>query len=203
MSRAVALSAEIFGWTRGDEARELARLSAEAAPDAVIVEIGSFLGSGTVLLAEPRREIGSGKVHAIDPFDGSGDSFSVPYYADALAKLGGGSIREHFDRAIASAGVTAFVEAHVGQAVDVAVDWRDQIDLLFLDGDQSVAGAEKAYEAWSPFLKVGGVIAVHNANPGPRNPDHDGMLKLVESIDFKTNYSGIYLIGTTLFGKKA
>jgi predicted O-methyltransferase YrrM len=202
MSKAVALSEEIFGWTRGDEAQELAKLSAEAPPNAVIVEIGSFLGSGTVLLAEPRRQAGSGKVHAIDPFDGSGDSFSVPYYADALMKLGGATMRQQFDRAIAKAGVADFVEVHVGPAAVVAADWQEQIDLLYLDGDQSIVGAQKAYDAWWPYLKIGAIIAVHNANPGPRNPEHDGMLKLVESVPFHQMFADIRLIGTTVFGRK-
>jgi predicted O-methyltransferase YrrM len=202
MSKAVALSEKIYGWTRGEEAEELARLSAAAPVNAVIVEIGSFLGSGTILLAEPRRTAGSGKVHAVDPFDGSGDSFSVTYYAEALEKLGGGSIREHFDRAINEAGVAAFVDVHVGQAAVVAANWRDQIDLLFLDGDQSNAGAQKAFAAWSPFLKPCATVAVHNANPGPRNPDHDGMVNLVESICFRTMFSDIRLVGTTVFGRK-
>jgi hypothetical protein len=47
----VALSEEIPGWTRGEESAELARLSFQQGTDAVIVEIGSLLGSGTILLA--------------------------------------------------------------------------------------------------------------------------------------------------------
>ena len=70
-------SETIPGWTRGEEARELLRISHSLAAGAIIVEIGSFFGAGTILLAGPRRIRGSGLVHCVDPFDGTGDSFSV------------------------------------------------------------------------------------------------------------------------------
>ena len=120
MKEAIELSEAIFGWTRGEEAVELARLSAAAPVYAVIVEIGSFLGSGTVLLAAPRRTVGSGMVYAVDPFDGSGDSFSIPYYAQAIERLGGETQKQYFDRAVTVSGVAAFVETHVGTAVDMS-----------------------------------------------------------------------------------
>ena len=202
MKEAIELSEAIYGWTRGEEAAELARFSAAAPANAVIVEIGSFLGSGTVLLAAPRRAAGSGVVHAVDPFDGSGDSFSVPYYAQAIERLGGETQKQYFDRAVTVSGVAAFVETHVGTAVDIAKTWSAPVDLLFLDGDQSVAGAAAAYDAWLPFLKVGGMIAVHNANPGPRGVDHDGMLRLVESEAFGNCFEDVRLVGTTVFGRR-
>jgi hypothetical protein len=44
------------------------------------VEVGCFLGSSKVLLAGARRLKDSGQVHAIDPFDASGDAFSESHY---------------------------------------------------------------------------------------------------------------------------
>src|SRR5439155_264773 len=80
----------------------VARASLALGHNPVIVEIGVFLGSCTVLLAGPRRRCGSGIVHCVDPFDGSGDAFSVPHYRRILDSLGGGSLRYHFDANIAS-----------------------------------------------------------------------------------------------------
>ncbi len=96
----ILLSEGIAGWTRGEEARELARISFSLPSEALIVEIGSFFGAGTILLAGPRRLRGSGVVHCVDPFDCSGDSFSVPYYQRILAEAGGGSLRDHFEKNI-------------------------------------------------------------------------------------------------------
>src|SRR5882672_5910407 len=135
------LSQTIPGWTRGDEARELMRLSASLPAGATLVEIGSFFGSGTVLLAGPRQVRGSGTVHCIDPFDGTGDAFSVPHYQRILAEFSNGSLRDHFERNIHSAGLGPWVRIHQGRADEVALSWTTPIDLLYLDGDQSQKGA--------------------------------------------------------------
>src|ERR1700736_3148535 len=90
-------SETIPGWTRGEEARELLRISHSLSAGAVIVEIGSFLGGGAILLAGPRRIRGSGLVHCVDPFDGTGDSFSVPHYQRIIADVGIGSLRDDFE----------------------------------------------------------------------------------------------------------
>src|SRR5215470_8068277 len=67
-------SEAIPGWTRGDEAYELARVCFTPPADAHIVAIGAFLDSGTILLAGARHLPGSGLVHCVDPFDCSGDA---------------------------------------------------------------------------------------------------------------------------------
>src|ERR1700720_2124326 len=141
------LSEPIPGWTRGEEARELLRISHSLSADAVIVEIGSFFGAGAILLAGPRRIRGSGLVHCVDPFDGTGDIFSVPHYRRILAEFGSGSLRDHFERNIHEAGLGPWVRLHQGRADEVARSWttvpspalrergdpaRRAIDLLYL-----------------------------------------------------------------------
>ena len=53
----------------------------------------------------------------------------------------------------------------VQSALSTVLDWITPIDLLFLDGDQSRKGVREAYNSWEPFLKGGGIIAVHNSAP--------------------------------------
>ena len=53
-------SRQIQGWTRDDEAIRLAQVSQSLPADAVVVEIGTFLGCSTVLLAGGRKIRGSG-----------------------------------------------------------------------------------------------------------------------------------------------
>ena len=149
-------SETIPGWTRGEEARELLRISHSLAAGAIIVEIGSFFGAGTILLAGPRRIRGSGLVHCVDPFDGTGDSFSVPHYQRILEEVGGGSLRDHFEKNIHDAGLGPWVRIHQGRAGEVARSWTTPIDLLYLDGDQSRKGVREAYDGWAQFLRAGG-----------------------------------------------
>ena len=205
LARIVALSELIPGWTRGEEARELARVSFSLADHPVIVEIGAFLGSGTVLLAGARRLRGTGEVHCVDPFDCSGDSFSVPYYQQIMAGQGGGGLRRHFEENMVRAGLADWVEAHQGRAGDVAITWRLPIDLLFMDGDHSRVGARQAYESWAPFLRrPGGILALHNSN-GPREegPDHDGHYRVVMEEVLSPAYDRVRLVGTTTFAYRS
>src|SRR5262245_36980210 len=97
------------GWYRGEEAQTLALVSHSLPEGAIIVEVGSFLGSGTVLLAGPRKVRGSGLVHCVDPFDCSGDAFSVPVYQNLLAAVGGGRLRQRFEENLARAGIANWV----------------------------------------------------------------------------------------------
>jgi hypothetical protein len=196
------ISESIPGWTREDEAIELERISFSLPPNAVLVEIGAFLGSGTILLAGPRKILGTGTVHVVDPFDGSGDAFSVPIYKEILDNLGGNSLRGHFDKNIRAAGLEDWIVVHPGRAVDVASDWVIPVDFIFLDGDHSRVGAREAYQSWSPFLKHGGSIALHNSHPTNFRKDHDGHRWLVKEQIQPNGYVNIRLVGTTTFAQK-
>ena len=170
--------------------------------DCRIVEIGAFMGSASVLLAGVRKSCGSGRLHSVDPFDGCGDSFSVPVYEELLNASGHNSLRECFDQNIRAAGLADWVEVHQGQADTVAESWNQPIDLLFLDGDQSPAGARAAYEAWEPFLKIGGVIAVHNSADRPYAENHNGS-RLLSLAELKApKYGDVRLVRATHFARK-
>ena len=202
VERYLHLSETVPGWTRGEEARELLRLSHSLSADAIIVEIGSFFGASAILLAGSRRLRGSGLVHCIDPFDCSGDSFSVPHYWRILAEQGSGSLRDHFVRNIEAAGLSPWVRIHQGRADEVARSWTTPIDLLFLDGDQSRKGVREAYDNWEPFLKGGGIIAVHNSAPENHRAEHDGHRNIVEEEIKSPRYNSIRLVCTTTFATK-
>jgi len=196
------LSETIPGWTRGEEARELLRVSHSLAAGAVIVEIGSFFGAGAILLAGPRRIRGSGLVHCVDPFDGTGDSYSVPHYQRIIAEFGSGSLRHHFERNIQGAGLGPWVRIHQGRADEVARTWSTPIDLLYLDGDQSRKGVREAYDSWSGFLKAGGIIAAHNSAPENHTFEHDGHRCIVEEEIKPQRYSNIRLVSSITFAAR-
>ncbi len=197
------LSETIPGWTRGEEAQELLRISYSLSPGAVIVEIGSFFGAGAILLAGPRRIRGSGAVHCVDPFDCTGDSFSIPYYQRILDDVGGGPLRDHFEQNIQNAGLGPWVRIHQGRADEVARSWTTPIDFLYLDGDQSRRGVREAYDSWAQFLKTGGIIAVHNSAPENHTPEHDGHRYIVEEEIKRPHYYNIRLVCSTTFATKS
>jgi hypothetical protein len=190
------------GWYRGEEAQTLALISHSLPEGAIVVEIGSFLASGTVLLAGPRKLRGSGRVHCVDPFDCSGDAFSVPVYQKLLTAVGGGSLRQRFEENIERAGLADWVDVHQSRADELAAVWTTPVDLLVLDGDQSVAGARAAYDCWLPFLKPGGMIAVHNTEPRAYVADHDGNRRLALEQILPPRFAEVRLIGATTFARK-
>jgi GT2 family glycosyltransferase/predicted O-methyltransferase YrrM len=196
------LSETIPGWTRNEEAGALARMAYSLEGNAVIVEIGSFFGSSSVFLAGARKLKGAGKVHCVDLFDGSGDSFSVPHYNAIISAFGGRSPREHFEKNVRAAGLDDWVELHQGDAAAIATDWTTAIDMLILDGDQSPAGVRAAYEGWSPWLKPGGVIALHNSAPRSYQPQHDGHYLVATEQIQPPHYTERHLVGSITFARK-
>ncbi len=198
----VDVSATIPGWTRGEDAEEVARASLSLGDNPVIVEIGAFLGCCTVLLAGPRRLRGTGIVHCVDPFDCSGDAFSVPYYRDIVGSLGGGRLREHFEANISQAGLSDWVQVHEGRATDIAASWTQPIDLLLLDADQSPEGVRAAYESWEPFLKPGGLIVLRNTQPREYAEGHDGHRRLALEEIVPAKYDDIRQAADTTIARK-
>ena len=199
--RYLAQARLIEGWTTPAELVELAKVSQALPENPVIVEIGSFLGRSTVLFAGVRKLRGNGKVHAIDPFDGSGDIYSIPIYHRIANKLKM-SLFERFYYNLHNAELLDWVEVHQGTAETIIPSWTQSIDLLFLDGDQSPEGVRSAYEQWSPFLKLGGAIVVHNSGDRHYDPNHDGHRRLVVETIRSPQYENIYCVGSTTFAYK-
>ena len=145
---------------------------------------------------------GSGKVHCIDPFDGWGDAFSTPIYR-TIQDHRSLSLRGRFERNLERARVREWVEVHQARAEDAVSSWRAPIDLLFLDGHQSYDVVMSIFHAWTPFLKIGGVLAVHNSRTGYRQETHDGSARLVEELVCPPRYRDVELVKSITFARKA
>jgi len=200
--RLVAEAGRIPGWRLREEALELVRLSFMLPAHAVIVEVGAFLGSGTVLLAGARKLHGSGRVDCIDPFDASGDAFSAPIYR-AIADHEDRSLRDRFEENIRRLGLSKWVSVHEGTSEAIGSRWNEPIDLLLLDGDQSPEGARAAFLRWTPFLNAGGILALTNSSDRAYDEGHDGHRRLVVERLTAPEFSGIYGVGTTTFARRA
>jgi predicted O-methyltransferase YrrM len=203
LARYLVISEQLPGWIRGQEAEGLALTCLALPGEPVIVQIGTFFGSSAVLLAGARKLRGFGRVHCVDPFDCSGDDFSVPHYKRLLAEAGGGRLRAYFEQNIRLAGLEDWIEVHEGHAEHVARSWATPIDMLALGGDQSPAGARAAYESWSPFLKPGGIIAIHNSSPREYAATHDGNRRIVVEEIVPPMYTDIRLVVHTTVARCA
>jgi hypothetical protein len=199
----VAASSSVWGWAEGEDAWQIALASYNLPADAVIVEVGVFMGRCTVLLAGPRRLRGSGLVHCVDPFDCSGDAFSVPYYEQGLDAADGDSLEDVFRANLSRLELEPWIEVHRSTAIERAAEWSEPVDLLLLDGDQTPAGARAAYEAWLPHLKAGGTMVLRNTRDRQYAEGHDGHRRLVLEELHPPNYREIRQVGETTFAIKA
>ena len=197
----IAMAESIPGWVMANELAEKFDYAYQLPDDALIVEIGVFLGRSTLVTAGARKMRGNGKVVAIDPFDASGDEFSVPVYQQIEKGLRR-SLKDQFSDNIRSARLEHYVEPCVGTAESVVESQMEKIDMLILDGDQSPQGARSAYDAWIPFLKSGGILVVHNSADRIYEPGHDGHRRLIIDSVKSPDFADIHCVRMTTFARR-
>ncbi len=164
---ALAQCRDIKGWLTEEEARVLYRHVSELGATGPILEIGSFHGKSTIVLARAAKAIGS-RVVAVDPHEGinywQGDIQPLPH-------LGGPSF-DSFQENLTDAGVSDVVEPLVmrsSEAFETLKD-REPFAFVFIDGNHGYDNVRQDFELWSQCLVTGGVIAFHDSNgkmPGP------------------------------------
>jgi predicted O-methyltransferase YrrM len=139
----------VEGWLTADQARLLYERAAELAPQKRIVEIGSYHGRSTIVLALAAPEA---EVVAIDPYvdQGSGPD------------LGERSL-EKFDANLRCAGVRHRVTQVRSFSTGALEDVPGPIDLLYVDGAHDFRAAVGDVRAWGSRVRDGGTMFVHDA----------------------------------------
>jgi hypothetical protein len=148
----------IEGWLAPKEALALYKLSRSCKPGARIVEIGSWKGKSTYCLAKGLRD---GVIVAIDPFDGAGDCEAGTFYR---VMKGNTPLLDQFRANLSRYDLLRKVEIKVGLSNQFA-NQIGPVDMLFIDGDHSIAGCEYDFRTFAPDVRVGGVLAFHDYKP--------------------------------------
>lgn len=153
---------DIDGWLTFREARGLYE-TAKALPEhrPVVVEIGSWQGKSSLVLAKGLAQKRSPVLYCIDPFNASGDAASRELYAEQEPREPE-LLLDRFVANMTSNGVWAMVVLKQGMSHTIVGDFSDAIDLLFIDGDHDYEGVLRDFNEWSPFVKAGGLIAFHD-----------------------------------------
>lgn len=169
---ATHLSLNTPGFLAEDEIRFLGILAACTPASGVIVEIGSFKGKSTVMLATMAGKYGLGPVVAIDPHQGlSYLGPDVPHQSPTF---------DEFLSSVKSTGFESHVEVQRAYSRDVAKNWDRPIRFLWIDGDHSYKGCKEDFDLFSPHLAEGAVVAFHdtlNAFEGPIRVFVEGVLR--------------------------
>ena len=147
----------VEGWLTDDQARRLAEAAASLEPPARIVEIGSFRGRSTIVLAQAAAD--GVEVIAIDPHAGS-DRGPQEIETDAAT---GESDHERFVANLERAGVRARVR-HVREfSQDALPAVEGEIDLLYVDGAHRYGPARDDIAAWGARVRPGGRMFIHDS----------------------------------------
>jgi hypothetical protein len=147
---------------------------AREARGGAIVEIGSFHGRSTIALALGSQEGHGAPVYTIDPY--------VSFTGPLGGKFGPQDKIGLLNNLLFTATVPRvwLIQLPSGQ---VARGWQEPISLLWIDGDHSYEGVKDDFEAWTPFVIPGGIIAFHDSI------DHRlGPYKLISEILAKKNF---------------
>ena len=153
--------------------RERGVLARLAAGRRRIVEIGVWHGVTTAVM---RRAMASdGLLWAVDPFP-PGQLFvnlQRPIARREVHRVRNGGVR--WVRQTGERAATAYRDAGEPPA-----------DLVFIDGDHSYEGLTADWRAWSPLVRAGGVVALHDSRPTPERPIADaGSVRATSEIVLK------------------
>jgi len=135
----------------------------------VAVEIGTYCGKSTILLAAAAMRTG-GQVVTVDHHRGSEEHQPGWEYHDAsLVDPATGRLDTlgRFRHTIAAAGVEDRVVAVVGRSTTVAAFWRTPLNLLFIDGGHTDEAAAADYDGWARWVAPGGALLIHDVFPDP------------------------------------
>jgi predicted O-methyltransferase YrrM len=154
---ATAKVSTVRGWMSPDQAERLYRAAASTRPGDQVVEIGSFQGRSTIVLAHGAPE--AVQVVAIDPHAGNDRG---PQEIEGFAEAAAGD-HEQFLANLAAAGVSHRVR-HVRAFSDAAhPEVQGQIAVLYIDGAHRYAPARADIVDWGARVAPGGTMLIHDS----------------------------------------
>ncbi len=149
--------AEVDGWMSPDQAKALFDAASACHVGDQIVEIGSFRGRSTIVLASAAEEGVS--VIAIDPHAGNDRG---PQEIDGFASEAA-TDHEIFNTNLAEAGVTDRVRHVRAMSDDAHDEVVGDIAVLYIDGAHRYAPARQDIVEWGARVQPGGTLLIHDS----------------------------------------
>jgi predicted O-methyltransferase YrrM len=149
--------AHVEGWMSPDQARRLYDAAARTEAGQRIVEIGSFRGRSTIVLASAAPA--GVEVVAIDPHAGNDRG---PQEIDGFAEAAADD-HDVFNANLAAAGVAGRVTHLRAFSSDAFGDVPGAIDVLYVDGAHRYAPALADIRDWGAKVAPGGTLLIHDS----------------------------------------
>ncbi|MFJ6459566.1 class I SAM-dependent methyltransferase [Streptomyces sp. NPDC091387] len=134
-----------------------------------LLEVGTYCGRSTLLLADAARAAGATAL-TVDHHRGSEEQQPGWEYHDPTVvdpEVGRMDTLPTFRRTLHAAGLEEHVVALVGRSPQVAAVWGGPLGLVFIDGGHTDEHANGDYEGWAPHVAEGGLLAIHDVFPDP------------------------------------
>lgn len=156
------------GFMAADEGLALWQ-AATAAIAGPMLEVGSYCGKSACYIGPAARDKDS-VLYCVDHHRGSEENQAgwehhepdlVDTNVNKMDTLG------IFRRTIHDAGLERWVVAVVGETKAVAPNWQTELGFLFIDGGHGEEPAADDYRFWTPLVRVGGTLAIHDVFPDP------------------------------------
>jgi Methyltransferase domain len=153
----LAAIAEVEGWMTDAQAERLWDAARRVATPGRIVEIGSFRGRSTIVLA--RAASAEVELVAIDPHGGADRG---PNEYDPDAELGNEDYVA-FHANLSRAGVEDRVRHLRRPSQEALSELEGPIDLLYIDAAHRYRFAKPDIEHWGPRIRPGGTMLIHDS----------------------------------------
>lgn len=158
------------GFMPPDEGLALYAAAVEAARLGLpLLEVGTYCGRSTLLLAAAARDAGVTAV-TVDHHRGSEEQQPGWEYHDATlvdARAGRMDTLPEFRRTLSEAGLEDHVVALVGRSPVAAALWGTPLGMVFVDGGHTDEHAGADYAGWAPHVAPDGLLVIHDVFPDP------------------------------------
>ena len=170
--RWLRIARRIGGWLTDAEGNALFELARQRTPerDAVVVELGSWQGRSSVLLAAGLAGKQNPRLICVDPFgEDENRRYQAEFYQPAISAMRL-SLECVFQRNIRRCGLNHMVKPIKGYSFEAVRVWQEPIDILFIDASHDYESVHRDLLLWAPFVKVGGLVALHDVSPNWPGP---------------------------------
>jgi predicted O-methyltransferase YrrM len=142
----------VDGWLSSSEVKLLTMLAAYPAAEGGVLEIGTFNGRSTIVLARAAKWAADGPITAVDPLP------------DCLPRRAGEqrTPRQILEDNLRHAGVEDYVQFHRMPSAALSQRWNRLLRLLWIDGDHRYESVLSDISKFSPFLADGAFVVFHD-----------------------------------------
>lgn len=161
----------VKGFLDPKEGEALYGAALEAGALGPCLEIGSYCGKSTIYFGAACQKAGS-VLFALDHHRGSEENqVGWEHHDSELYDPETGLLNTLplFRQTLRQAGLEDTVVPLVAPSTVAARGWATPLAMVFIDGGHAMEHALNDYRLWAPFVKPGGILAIHDVFPNPED----------------------------------